>query len=256
MTDGKITVVVVDDNLAAIELLVSTLERKYHASIKVVATATNSRDAESLIALHRPDLLFLDVELPDKSGLEYASELRKRFGSGMRIVLYTSYEKYLIGALRVSAFDFLLKPLVESELDTVISRYVGARAADTPGVPADVQAVPGRSKPLLITTVTNEKLVLRPDDIGYFCYLSDRKRWEVVLAGGKRHMLFGQTTADDILAYGPEFVRIHKAYIININYLASVQESSCVMLPPFDSADELKVSKNYRKDLVDRFYSL
>lgn len=255
MDDGKIRVMIVDDNLAAIEVLAAALASHYGTSTAVTATATNSRDAERILAERLPDLLFLDVELPDISGLDYATSLRERYGTAMKIVMYTSYEKYMIGALRANAFDFLLKPLDETELATVMSRYVTSHAADVVAA-APVEPMQRGSKPLLVTSYTNEKLVLRPSDIGYFKYVSDRKRWEVVLGPDTRHPLFGHTTADDILGYGEEFVRIHKTFIININYLATINDTTCLMLPPFDNIEEIKVSKNFRKDLVERFYSL
>ncbi len=260
--DGKISVMIVDDNKAAIEVLASALESRFSSVVRIVASACSVRDAASLIEKWHPDLLFLDVELPDESGVDYAAELHRRIGPAMKIVLYTSYEKYLIGALRASAFDFLLKPLAESELITVMSRYISARAGNA-GVPAARESEKEMSsgggagmRRLMVTTSTNDKLVLRPDDVGLFRYHSDRKRWEIVLDNQQTYLLYGQTTAEDILEYAPQYVRIHKTLIININYLAIIQESTCVMLPPFDSIGDLRISKNFRKDLTDRFYSL
>ena len=71
----------------------------------------------------RPDLLFLDVELPDVLGLNLLSEMRDEVLWDMKVVFYTSYDKYLLQALRESAFDFLLKPFETGDLRVVIERY-------------------------------------------------------------------------------------------------------------------------------------
>ena len=65
---------------------------------------------KKLIAKVQPDLLFLDVELPDMTGMELLQEIRDSVSWNMRIVFYTAYDKYMIQAIREAAFDYLLKP--------------------------------------------------------------------------------------------------------------------------------------------------
>lgn len=256
MRDGRVSVMIVDDNRAAIEVLASALRRDFGPMVNIVATTMTAGEAEVLIDLHRPDLLFLDVELPDASGVEYAAELNRRTAGNMKIVLYTSYEKYLIGALRASAFDFLLKPVVGSELATVMARYFSSRSSMPVTDPEPAVSIDSCARRLMITTATNDKLVLGPDDVGLFRYLSERKRWQIVLLSMKSHLLFAQTRAEDIQAYAPQYARINKTTIINLNYLAIIQDNECVMMPPFDKVDDLRISRNYRKELTDRFYAL
>ena len=109
---------------------------------------------------------------------------------------------------------------------------------------------------ILITTITNDKLIVRPENIGFFKYDSERKLWRVVLNSLQHFILKHQTTAETILNYAPEFIQIHKTYIININYLYLISENSCTLLPPFNKVSELKVSKMYKKKLLDRFYDM
>ena len=111
-------------------------------------------------------------------------------------------------------------------------------------------------KLLLITTIINEKIVLRSRNVGYFRYNSARKLWEVALDDGRCIVLKHNTTAEIILAYGPEFVQIHKTFIINLRYLNLIQGNLCLMLHPFEHVKELKISKLYRKKLLECFYDL
>lgn len=255
-TSEQTPVIIIDDDPAAVEMLRRALGRAYDSKVTVLAIAGSRHEADPLIEKISPSLLFLDVELPDSNGLEYAAELHARHGDRMRIVMYTAYDKYLIGALRQQAFDFLLKPVADDELAIVMSRYeaAGGSHACSPRLPKDMAQ--GHTPRIMLTTATNDKLVLRPDDVGLFRFDTDRKRWEAMATSGQACMLFGQTTADDILAIAPQYIRIHKTMIININHLAVIHDNVCVMMPPFDKVSDLKISRLFRKELTDRFFAL
>ena len=246
-----IRVVIIDDDKPSVDVLAGAL--KGFPQVEVVAVACNSTDGEAAVLAHKPKLLFLDIELPNANGMDFLAGMRQKLTWQMRVVFYTSYERYLLQALRMQAFDFLLKPVDRKELERLLERY-GEEAKALPAALADM---PGGSEKLLsVTTIINERVVLRSRNIGYFRYNSGRKLWEVVLANSRRVVLKHNTTAEVILAYGPEFVQIHKTFIINISYLNLIQGNQCLMLPPFEDVDELKISKLYRKKLLDCFYDL
>ena len=65
-----------------------------------------------------------------------------------------------------------------------------------------------------------------------------------------------RTTADIILNYSPSLVQIHKRYIVNIEHIKMIQESTCILDAPLSDVSELKISKNYRHSLMQAFYNL
>lgn len=251
-------VVIIDDDPLAIEVLRQALAR--HPEVSVAAAATDAASGRASILALRPDLLFLDIELTPveggtENGLDFLQALRPDVTWGMRVVFYTSYEKYLLQALRAAAFDFLLKPLDEAELTALLDRYAGRRTDDLQRVDAAIRSL-RRSRPLLLSNEEGEKVVVRPHSVGYFSYSSTRKTWEAMLDDGRRVLLKHNTTAEAILDYGSEFVRIHKMYIVNVNYLSVIREGEISLTYPFHRAEGLKVSKVYRKELMDRFYDI
>lgn len=252
-------VVIVDDDLLSIEVLKNALAN--YDSVQVVATASDAESGERAIFANRPDLLFLDIELPASAanamtnGLEFLTYVQPHVTWDMRVVFYTSYEKYLLQALRANAFDFLLKPVNHLELEQLINRFRECRITDMQRLNA-VSQHNRKERPLLITSVTNEKVVVRPHNIGYFRYNSARKLWEVFLDDGRSILLKHNTTADIILNYGPNFIQIHKIFIINLHYLSMIQSAQCLMSYPFHEASDLKISKVFRKALLDRFYDI
>lgn len=252
--ENRIDTVIVDDDNPSIRLLADRL--KAYPDVRVVATAGNGEEGWNTVLRYKPDLLFLDVELSDTSGLEFLSSLDRLIDWDMKVVFYTSYEKYLLPALRLQAFDYLLKPVSDSELSLIMDRYYllrdeSRRMVVPPSIPA-----PSPVQSILITTITNDKLIVRAENIGFFKYDSERKLWKVILNNLQHFILKHQTTADTILNYAPEFIQIHKSYIININYLYMISENCCTLLPPFNKVSELRVSKVYKKKLLDRFYDL
>ena len=178
----------------------------------------------------------------------------------MHIVFYTAYDKYLIDALRNFAFDFLLKPVDSAELDIVVDRILSASQSEDAERQLPVKGnecrLPASEKSFMVVTPTGDLRILRVSDIGYFRYLSGRKIWEAALASGVFIPLKRNTTAESLCGYDDSFVQVHQSYIINMNYLLMVQGNRCIMYPPFNSVEELQVSKKYRKIMMERFYQL
>jgi two-component system LytT family response regulator len=152
-------VLLVDDESAATNWLAELLARYEH--VTVVGRATTADRAERLIARLRPDVVFLDIEMPGRNGLA----LLDRLGGDVRAVLVTAFDDYAVEAFDTQAVDYLLKPVTAGRLDRTIARLAGDRSrfgaaaagdasgADPPADPAaldDKLAVPtGRATTLV-----------------------------------------------------------------------------------------------------------
>jgi DNA-binding NarL/FixJ family response regulator len=115
----KISVFILDDDrdaVSRIEYLVKGIP-----GISIVGTSTNPELAVSLIRSLRPDLLFLDIEMPGLSGFDIVNMVRTKTYNPW-IVFITGYDKYAIKAIRKSAFDYILKPVDPEELEKCINR--------------------------------------------------------------------------------------------------------------------------------------
>lgn len=248
-----ITAVIIDDDAASVSALAEALERT--GRVQVAGTASSPRGGATLIDSARPDVVFLDMLFPDADGAEWLAQ--HPLPEGCKAVFYTAYRTYIHSAMRMRVFDFLLKPIDPADISIILSRLEGEKSSDTASARPMPRAEGGAlRKPMAVTTVTNSKIILSPSDILYFRYHSDRKMWEVVLSTLKRHLLKRQTTATDILATDPRFVRTHKRFIINLDYLGVVEGQDCVFLPPYDSIDEVKISKTWRRHLLEQLYDI
>lgn len=256
-TEDKYRVVIVDDERTAIDALRRELEP--YREFEVKGVAGNGAKGKKMIMELRPDLLFLDVELPDILGLNLLSEIRDDVLWDMKVVFYTSYDKYLLQALRESAFDFLLKPFEDKDLKVIIDRYRKAMSTSAllppPSFASSVNAIMPKQGMFMISTVTGFKL-LRLEEIGFFEYLKDKRQWQVVLFNQTRLNLKRNTKAEDIITYSQAFVQISQSAIVNVNYLAVIDGKCCQLYPPFHDKNDLLISRTFLKELQDRFYVL
>lgn len=255
---AKINAAIIDDDIPSVELLKDALSK--FSDVFICGSATNLDEGNKLVAGTKPDLLFLDMAFPNGNGLEWFES--SNLPSNTKVVFYTCYQRYIHDALSLRVFDFLLKPFDATELDVIIKRFRTLRQQGNSGrdqfnnIPMQPSATHGNTRLLSITSVINSKVIVNPADIVYFRYLSDRKLWECVFSNLKRIILKRQTTAETILAYGPDFVRTHKQYIVNVRYIGIINGNDCILLPPLDNITEIKISKSYRRDLLDRFYDI
>lgn len=107
----RFRVVIVDDDDVSLENLDFSLRKD--TRFQVEGVARNGKQGKKVITKVRPDLLFLDVEMPDMTGMELLQDIRDSISWNMKVVFYTAYDKYMIQAIRESAFDYLLKPFEE-----------------------------------------------------------------------------------------------------------------------------------------------
>ena len=102
--------VIVDDNKQAALDLAERL-REFE-DVEVGGMAINGMDGLSLVSQVQPDVLFLDVQLPDLSGLDFLEKMSSHTHGKCRVVMYTAYDEYILPAFRKKAFDVLLKPIM------------------------------------------------------------------------------------------------------------------------------------------------
>lgn len=115
-----ISVIIVDDEPTSIEVLKKDLQQ--YPDIEVISTTSSAEKAKKLILKYQPELLFMDVEMPEMTGFELIESIQDEISPETRVVFYTAYDKYLLDALRASAFDYLLKPYLPEDLEKLMER--------------------------------------------------------------------------------------------------------------------------------------
>ena len=273
----KIKVVIVDDEPQSIHKLQDDLATL--VDFEVIATSSSAVSAKNLVMSMQPDVLFLDVEMPGQTGLEVLQSLREEMPMELIVVFYSAFDKYMIEALRASAFDFLLKPYQQEELELIVGRIrqkmkdgkdgdekESSAAPDSSSCPsASAMAsqktlelagvnglLPTSAKRLAIQTISG-LLMLKPDDVFSCIFDEDTHLWQLKLSNGQIYKLKKQTTAKTILSMSPSLAQVRQDCIINLDYLLCIENYTlrCIFSPPFDQ-EEITVSRRCYKAVKDQ----
>lgn len=252
-------IIIVDDEKMAANALADKL--KEYDETELVGVAYNGMDGLKLLEEKQPDLMFLDVELPDISGIEFLERIDGMTDGRCRVVMYTAHGRYMLPAFRNKAFDFLLKPIEDNELRMILRRACIDRRPNlqhSESVIAnnnDGIAKRNDGKYLVYTNAVDFRLIdIR--DIGVFTYNHELRVWEMTIAGKDDPIrLKRNVNSDMLLELNDALVRVSQKHIINLGYLIEVADNTCHFYPPFDKLSDVKVGRLFRKKLIDRFSS-
>ena len=272
----KIKVVIVDDEPQSILRLENDLAAL--EDFEVIATSSSAMSAKTLVMSMQPDVLFIDVEMPGQTGFEVLQSLRDEMPMDLIVVFYSAFNKYMIDALRASAFDFLLKPYQQEELELVVGRIRqkmeggdGSSSSSSPGSsfsssssssseshqdPQNLLGVNGllgtSGKRLAIQSISG-LLMVKPDEVFCCTFDEDTRLWHLRLANGQIHKLKKQTTAKSVLSLSPSLAQVRQDCIINLDYLISIENYTlrCIFSPPFDQ-ENITVSRRCYKAVKEK----
>lgn len=252
----KYSVAIVDDDAMSLVNLSEQLSKDERFEL-VGAYSTGAEAYQAIVHL-KPQLLFLDVELPDITGMSLMRQLREQEPWGMKVVFYTAYDKYMIHAIREAAFDYLLKPFLPVDLNEILERFIAGYVpvetkSESNPHPKPVASGDGMQKAFMVYSSQNEIYVMHPSDVGFFRYNSDRKLWEVLSTVQPVLQMRRGITADHIVALSPNFVQVHQSFIVNLDYLMLIKENRCQFYPPFHDIEEVQISKKFKREVHERF---
>ena len=208
--------IIIDDELSSLQNLQQKLA-EFCPTVTVVATAQKPEDAILLINHHKPDVIFLDIEMPKMNGFEMLNNIKEK---SFQIIFTTAYDQYAIKAIKYAAFDYLLKPVDIEELKTAVSRAGNTETQQTKKQIELLQQNMEHPKKQLnkLAIPTLEGLLFF--DINDIIHLEANSNYTFIHFSGKPKITASKTLKEfeDIL---PEdiFFRTHHSHLINLNYI-------------------------------------
>jgi len=233
----KFTAVIVEDEPLARKTLSDLLADV--AWVEVIGEACDGLAGVELINAHRPDLVFLDINMPELSGLE----LLKRLLYEPAIVFTTAHDEHAIAAFELAAVDYLLKPFGRQRFSQALTRAreILERRSDKPALTAvrDTLASSnlerllirdgGRILPVVVREI--ERLEAEGDYVG-------------VRARGKTHLVSLPMSSFEKRLDSARFVRVHRSHIVNLDFVEAID--------PYDNAQLLVRMKDGTKIIASR----
>jgi two-component system, LytTR family, response regulator len=245
------TAIIIDDE-AFNRIQLRFLIEDFFPEITILAEAQNGQEGLALLARHQPDLLFLDVEMPMLNGLEMLKQLPN---PTFEVIFTTAFDRYAIHAIRLSALDYLLKPVQKEELEAAITRYKATHATTIKNSSARIQN--------FIEHLNHKdkvedhfKLAISTSDGTIFIFTKDIIRCEAdsnythFFLNGKKAVIASKTLREyEELLPHQFFIRIHKSHLVNKAFIQdfNVQER----LLKLHDHSQIEVSKRKLKEVKD-----
>ncbi len=213
----RIRTVIVDD-----ESLARSVVREHllpHSDIEILAECTNGFEAVKILAELKPDLLFLDIQMPKLNGFEVL-EVSDHTPA---VIFVTAYDQFALQAFEVHAVDYLLKPFGKQRFDEALSRAKERIMVKAPNpVSRLLEKVRNNSKPLerILIKEGSAVRVIPSDAIDY---IEGQDDYAAIRSEGKSYLKHQRLADLESLLDQGTFVRIHRSYILNISRLAKLE---------------------------------
>lgn len=211
-----IKAIIVDDEPMARQLL-NGLISDNTPEVQIVDMCEDVPSAVKSIHKWNPDLVFLDIEMPGHSGLE----LLNFFNSDeiqFHIIFTTAYHQYAIQAFKLSAVDYLLKPVEAHELRESIDRYLGLEERIARKYDILVNNFQNNTKKKLAVSTTS---IIRYIDVDQIHYIQADGAYSRVVYGKNENIYSSKSLKyyDEIFSKHEYFMRTHKSYLVNLNHV-------------------------------------
>lgn len=225
-----ISCLIVDDEPMAREIIITHLSKIEH--IDVVASCSNAIEAFQAINKHSIDLVFLDINMPDISGISFAKSINK----DIKVIFTTAYRDYAVEGFELRAVDYLLKPISFERFSKAISAYY------------DMQ-IPAKTE-ISSESISNDFIFVRSDrvmvkiDFKSIIYIESYS--DYIKIHTTKKIIVTRETISAIEAKLPkdQFLRIHRSFIIAIQHLSSFTNDHVVI-----KNQSLPISRSYKKSV-------
>ena len=242
-----IRTIIIEDEPVSREMLTLMLQR-YKDDIEIIDTCSNPTDGIESIAKHQPDLIFLDIQMPKMNGFDM---LKKIPVINFEVIFTTAFDQYAINAIRISALDYLLKPVDDEDLALAIEKCKERLQSKKSG-----KQFENLFNNLVNKNHLDKTLALAASDGISFVKMCDILRVE---ANGrytkfyllnKETILVSKTLGDfeEILAAN-QFFRIHDSSIINLNHIKKYIRGDGGLVVLSDNT-ELDVARRRKEDFI------
>lgn len=228
---NTISCLIVDDEPMAREIIETHLSKI--ENIHIVASCSSAIDAFNHIAKHTINLVFLDINMPEISGISFAKSINK----DIKVIFTTAYRDYAVEGFELKAVDYLLKPISFERLQKAIDTYFDSYGTITETTPV-IQDISD-----FMFVRSNRKMI----KINYACIRYIESYSDYIKIHTESDTIVTRETISAIEAKLPkqQFLRIHRSYIIAISYIQSFTNEHITI-----NKKALPISRSYKKDVL------
>lgn len=229
-------VLIVDDEPLAAEILETYLKKIPDANL--VATCSNALQAFALLNKHPVDVLLLDINMPEMNGIDFLQSLK----NPPKVIFTTAYTEYAVTSYDLGAVDYLVKPIS-------FERFLKAINKLFPAATTDGAKTRESSGDFMFVRADGKWVKIAPAQIWFIEGLKDYMRiWS---ADGRLTVHSTMKNMEEQLAAYPQFIRVHKSYLVNRDYITETDGSSITV-----QGQTIAIGGTYREEvqkLIDTY---
>ncbi|MCK9414065.1 MAG: LytTR family DNA-binding domain-containing protein [Prolixibacteraceae bacterium] len=241
--------VIIDDDSIS-RMVLKEILRKTIGNIEMLGEASSVVEGAILIERENPDLVFLDISMPDGTGFDLLDRLKK---IDFRIIFITAYSEYAIKAFKYSAFDYLIKPINVEELIKTVGRIPKIRKIETK------VAVNALKANLMSHAEQGAKTIALPELNGFAIIEADkiirceglRNYTRILFHEGDEKIVSRTLLEFEKLLTPLGFIRIHRSHLVNLANVVRYIKANGGMVE-LKTGEQLKVSPKYKDDLLNK----
>ncbi len=223
--------IAIDDEPLALDLLVDNISKVPY--LKLIAACENTMEAMEVMQQHKTDLIFLDIQMPGLTGLQFIQSMTVK----PMIILITAYEKYALQGFDLNVTDYLVKPVA-------LDRFINACNKAKELFDLKMQPATQKTSGYFFVNVEYSLVKIVTADIVYVEGLKDYIKIHLKSSARPVITRMPMKAIEEQLPSG-DFIRIHKSYIAAVAYITAVRKTSL-----FINTLELPVSENYRDTIT------
>lgn len=230
----KLTCFIIDDEPLAIEVLESHIAKL--DSIEIAGKFGNAIKAFEALKEAKVDVLFLDIQMPKLTGVEFLKTLQHP----PMVIFTTAYRDYAVDGFELNAVDYLLKPISFERFLKAINKVL-----DVKGRKPDQKQEPSDTNEYFYVSSGKEKVKVRLEDI---LFLESRGDYVLIRTSAREVKIHATLTSMEEKLGGENFIRVHRSFIINIDKIESWSQTDIQM------ADEtIPIGRSYKNQTIQRF---
>ena len=238
--------IIIDDEPLAIDIVESYL--KQIGGIDIIAKCTNPLEAITLLNKHSVDLVFLDIEMPNLSGID----LVKSIENLPQFIFTTAYPQYALDGFNLNATDYLVKPIPFHRFIKAVTRakekYELEHLQPANGLAPSIGSYPNPENDFIFVKSEYENIKIKTENITYVQGLKDYIKIHVE---GTNKAVITLMSFKDMMEKLPghnHFMRVHKSFIVNVNAIKALQKTKIVL----QNDMRIPIGETFKKDVLER----
>lgn len=240
--------VIIDDEQKAIKSI-ELIVKEYCKNITIVGEASSAAEGMQVIKDVKPDLVFLDVEMPGGTGFEMLDKIEER---SFDVIFVTAYNHYAIKAIKFSAVDYILKPIDIYEFISAVNRIEEKRSKGQtmePQFDVLLENIKSEKPTKLAIPITEGVEFVEPKDILYIN--ADRSYSQIILVNGKKMLISKSLMEFQELLNDFDFFRTHKSHLINLNHVKKFIRTDGGYVE-MTNGDKVMISRRKKEEFVEQ----